>query len=103
MTNSEARLWYNMRLGSINTKVPLTEESAKLVVAERNAVKQTARLLMRDRQAANKLDETDPIRDFEFYKKKYSDQGYKGEDLWKIIIEKGKTANAAVNQKYGIQ
>jgi RHS repeat-associated protein len=102
LTNSETRLWYNMALSKINTKVAFTEENARLTSLERNTAKQTARLLMKDRAAAAKLDETDPIRDFEYYKNKYSQQGFEGEELWKKIIEGSSKPNAEVNQKFGI-
>lgn len=103
LTNTETRVWYNMALSKINTKVAFTEENAKIVSAERNAAKQTARLLMKDRAAAAKLDETDPIRDFDYYKNKYSQEGYEGESLWKKIIEGSTKPNADVNRKFGIK
>jgi RHS repeat-associated protein len=103
LSNTEVRVWYNVALSKINTKVAYTEENAKLVSLERNAAKQSARLLMKNRAAAAKLDETDPIRDFDYYKDKYTKQGYEGEELWKKIIDGSAKPNAEVNKKFGIQ
>ena len=48
---------------------------------------------MADRAEAARLDKNFPIRDFDFYVKKYRAQGYEGEALWRKIMEGGKTPN----------
>ena len=102
MSNAETRVWYNLKLSQLNTKVLPTEANAIKLTNERNTLKSTARALMKDRKAAEALDKSDPIKPFEYYKKKYQDQGFKGEDLWKKIIESSQKPNANVNSKFGI-
>lgn len=67
-----------------------------MVVKERNTLKQQARDLMSDRSKAADLDITDPIRDFDYYNKKYSGDYQK-------IMRGGTTPNANVNKKLGIE
>jgi len=103
MTNAQVRLWYNFRLAKLNTKVQPTEANARALHAERNSIKSTARLLMKDRKAAEALEKSDPIRPFEYYLEKYKKAGLEGEKLWRKIIEGSSKANAEVNKKFGIQ
>lgn len=81
---------------SINIDIPATEANARMVVNERNALKQQARDLMADRKAAADLDITDPIQDFDYYNQKY------GGDYEKIM-KGGKTPNATVNKQNGVE
>lgn len=101
-SNLEVRQWYNQQLSKLNTAVELTEENAKLLTGQRNALKAEARSMMADRKAAATLEKTDPIRPFEYYVEKYKSQGYSGEELWGKIIKSSSKANANVNAKFGI-
>jgi hypothetical protein len=102
MANAEVRLWYNNQLKALNTNVAYTEENAMSLFAQRNAIKVQARSMMADKEAAALLDKTDPIRPFEYYVRKYSNQGYSGESLWKMIIQGSSTPNPIVNKKFGL-
>jgi len=102
LMNAEVRQWYDPLAKSININRLPTEANARAVHAERNALKQQARDLMANRAAAARLEKNYPIRDFDYYVKKYSEQGYKGEALWMRIMEGGQTPNAAVSERYGI-
>jgi RHS repeat-associated protein len=103
LPNIEVRSWYIQQLKQIDTNGPRTEEFARQIVAERNALKLQARDLMVNRAEAALLDSTRPIESFEYYVQKYSAQGYSGEDLWDRIIIGGTTPNPAVNAKYHVR
>lgn len=100
LTSLEVRLWYNNELKALNTSVAFTEENALLLSSQRNAVKTQARTMMADHQAAALLERTDPIRPFEYYVKKYSNEGFKNEELWQRIIQGTSTPNASMNLKF---
>jgi hypothetical protein len=44
-----------------------------------------------------------PLRPFEYYEQKYSEQGFSGEALYDRIIQGGTTPNAEVNAAHGIE
>ncbi len=100
--NEKVRAWYDLRVNTLNTKVEFTEENARALNQQRNALKIEARMMMADRELAARLDITDPVRPLEYYVKKYSAQGYSGQALWKRIIQGTVTPNQNVNQKLGI-
>lgn len=58
---------------------------------------------MANREAAAFLDREYPLQSFEYYLEKYSKQGYSGEELWRRIMEGGRTPNETFNKKFGIQ
>ena len=58
---------------------------------------------MADRAAAAELERTQPLRSFEYYVEKYTEEGFSGEALWQRIIQGGTTPNAEVNAAYGVQ
>jgi len=58
---------------------------------------------MTNRDTAARLDKNYPLRDFDYYVKKYRSEGYEGEALWRRIMEGGKTPNANVSGKFGIK
>ena len=103
LSNKEVRMWYSEQVKSINTNIAPTEANAKMIVEKRNQFKRQARELMSDRNKANELDKNYPIREFDYYKEKYSKMGYSGEDLYKRIMEGGSTPNSTVNEKYGVK
>jgi hypothetical protein len=103
LSNKEVRMWYSEQVKSINTNIAPTEANAKMIVEKRNQFKRQARELMSDRNKANELDKNYPIREFDYYKEKYSKMGYSGEDLYRRIMEGGTTPNSTVNEKYGIK
>ena len=57
---------------------------------------------MKDRKSVKSIEGSDPIRDFNHYVNKYKNQGFKGDELWKKIINSSARANKDVNKKYGI-
>lgn len=87
----------------MNTSVKFTEENARFLVEQRNAVKAQARDLMVNRKQAVLLDKTRPIHKFEYYVDKYTKQGYTGEALWEKIIKGSAKPNANVNKMFGIE
>jgi hypothetical protein len=103
LSDTEVRLYYDPRVKLINMDVPLTEANAKIIHSLRNALKRLARDLMADRSGAADLDKKFPLMDFEYYKNKYYNEGYRGKALWKRIMEGGKTPNKNVSKKYGIE
>ncbi len=103
LSNTEARVWYNQQLETLDTAGPLTESTAARVHGARNALKQQTRDLMSDRPAAEQLARERPLEPFQYYVDKYTAQGYKGEALWQRIIQSGATPNPTVNSKFGIK
>jgi hypothetical protein len=102
LSNKEVRSWYSDQAKKIDINLSPTEANARSVVNQRNTLKQQARELMSDQKAAADLDGSNPIQGFDYYYKKYSEQGFKGEELFKRIMEGGTTPNAGVNKKFGI-
>jgi RHS repeat-associated protein len=102
MSNAEVRSWYSARVKKINTALSPTEANAKYAVSQRNSLKKRARDMMSDRSTAKQLDKTNPINGYEYYYKKYYNQGYRGESLYKRIMEGSTTPNKAVNKKFGL-
>jgi len=96
LNNKEVRSWYSEQVKGININLDPTEANARMVVGQRNALKQQARDLMSDRAKAADLDITDPIQDFDYYNKKYDGDYSK-------IMQGGTTPNADVNKKLGVK
>lgn len=88
------RKWYSDKVKGIDINLSPTEANARMVVGQRNTLKQQGRDLMSDRKAAVNLDNTDPIRDFDYYNTKYSGDYQK-------IMQGGTKPNPTVNKKYG--
>jgi hypothetical protein len=103
MSNAETRIWYNNQLKLLNTAVALTEKNARSLHLERNLLKATARNMMKDKQAARLLNKTDPLKPFEFYVVKYTNQGFTEQKLWERIIKGSTTPNATINSKFGLK
>lgn len=102
LPNQKAREWYNGEVNKIDTNVAPTKENAERISAQRAALKDEARDLMSDQEARKRLDTDNPIKDFNYYEKKYRQQGYEGEELWRRIIEGSTTTNPDVNNRYDI-
>lgn len=102
-SNTDVRKWYSSQVKNIDVNISPTEANARSIVNQRNNLKKQARELMSDTKAAADLEKTDPIQDFDYYFKKYSDQGYEGEDLYKRIMQGGTTPNPNVNKKLGVE
>jgi hypothetical protein len=103
LSNAQVRAWYAERVRGIDTSGPLTRENAMRVHEERNSLKAEARSMMADRAAAAELDKNQPLRPFEYYEQKYSEQGFSGETLWQRIIQGGTTPNPDVNAAHGVK
>jgi filamentous hemagglutinin len=87
---------------TIDKSLPL-EQQAKQAFELRNKNKAQAREFMEDRVNAQELDRDFPIPTWEEKVKKYSAEGYSGDDLWNAIISGAQRSNKAVNEKFGIQ
>lgn len=103
LNNKEVRSWYSDQVKKIDINISPTEANARMIVGQRNNLKQQARDLMSDRKAAAALEQTNPIQDFDYYKDKYSKEGLSGEALYERIMQGGTTPNAGVNQKFGVE
>jgi hypothetical protein len=103
LTKVEARQWYNAQVKNINTKLAPTRENAEYIYKIRNALRRKARDIMANREAAAFLDREYPLESFEYFIEKYTKQGYSGEELWRRIMEGGRTPNKAINKKFGIK
>jgi hypothetical protein len=103
LSKDETRDWYNKEVDKIDTDVKRTKENAEKISNERAKLKRKARDLMKDRDAAAKLDRDYPVQDFNYYKNKYSNPPHNlsGEKLYDKVIGKSKTTNSIVNSKYG--
>ena len=55
---------------------------------------------MENREAAETLDETHPIRNVEEYIEKYQRDGLSGDDLWNKVIEKALTTDPEVDDSF---
>jgi hypothetical protein len=102
VSSEQMRALYDPKVKLINTDLLPTRANAEFIHSLRNAYKRLARDLMSDRAAAARLDKNYPLHPFDYYMKKYSDQGFSGEALWRRIMEGGKTPNKNVSKKYGI-
>ena len=102
LSDKEVRSWYSEQVKKININIEPTEANARMIVNKRNFLKQQARDLMSNRKKALELDKFNPIRDYDYYYNKYYEQGYRGEALYKRIMEGGATPNANVNKQLGI-
>jgi RHS repeat-associated protein len=96
LSNNEVRSWYSDQVKKIDINLNPTEANARMVVNQRNSLKQKARDLMSDRKLAADLSVSDPIQDFDYYNKKYSGDYSK-------IMKGGTTPNADVNKKLGVK
>ena len=92
-------MWYEEQAAKIDASGAPSEALARRVHGERNVLKRQARDMMADRDEAARLDKNFPIQDFEFYTKKYSKTGLKGDSLWNKIIKKSKEPNPAVTKR----
>jgi DNA-binding transcriptional ArsR family regulator len=71
---------------------------AKQAVSLRNEIRAKARDLMADREEAARLDAEEPNMTWEQVVKKYKDQGYTGNKLYKKIIESSQKSRSSVNE-----
>jgi RHS repeat-associated protein len=106
MNNVEARSWYLTQEKAIPR---LIDESASLegqarqAFSLRNEFRTEARNLMSDRKAAADLMKTDPNQTWNQVVRKYTDRGFKGDDLWKQIIGSSQRSRQTVNQSLGLK
>jgi len=92
------RKWYKSNVDAIDVNVSPTEANARRIVGERNSLKQQARDLMSDQNAAGNLPS---IESYDFYYNKSYKKGLRGEALYQDIINGGKKTNATYNKQYG--
>jgi hypothetical protein len=99
----QTRAWYNQMVQTIDSEGQPTRELAQKVFDQRNVIRQQARDLMANSEAAAELAQKYPLQNFQYYVDKYSSQGYSGEGLWRRIIEGAQTTNKAVNQQFSLK
>ena len=105
-TNSEARQWYKKSISEIPdllTKDASLEIQAKEASGLRNEFRSEARKLMGDRVRARHIEVEFPNRSWDQLVKKYSNQGYSGDDLYKKIIESSQRSNADIDKMFGLK
>ncbi|MCV7060866.1 hypothetical protein H7I76_10745, partial [Mycolicibacterium vaccae] len=78
------------------------EERAKIMFAQRNALRSWARDLMSNRALADQLNATEPHLSFADLLAKYQAKGLAGDDLYNAIIESATRSRASVNESLGI-
>jgi hypothetical protein len=78
------------------------EDRAKIASASRNALRSWIRTIQADQTGAAGLDQTDPNMSWDEVVKKYQDQGFTGDDLWRRIIDKSVGSRASVDDMFGI-
>ena len=79
------------------------EVQAKEAFSLRNQFRTDARKLMSDRATAKYLMIEEPNMSWNEVVQKYSDQGYKGDDLYKKIIQSSQKSRESVNKKLNTQ
>ncbi len=92
------RKWYKESVEAININIAPTEANARSVVNQRNTLKQQARDLMSNQKAASKLPK---IQSYEYYYQKAYNAGYRGEELYRHIINGSTKTNKSFNKRYG--
>jgi hypothetical protein len=109
LSNEEARAVYaqgELRMSQLDQQLAgkglSLEERAKMLSAQRNALRSWVRELMADRGAAAALADTDPSLTWDQLMAKYQAQGLTGDDLYKKIIERSAASRPSVNDALGI-
>lgn len=77
-------------------------DRAKIMVAQRNALRSWARTLMADRALANELNADDPNLTFAELVARNEAKGLSGDDLYNALIASATSSRAAVNISLGI-
>jgi len=106
LTNNEARQWYlsqEAKIPTLLSKDASLEVQAKEAFSLRNQFRTDARKLMSDRATAKYLMIEEPNMSWNEVVQKYSDQGYKGDDLYKKIIQSSQKSRESVNKKLNTQ
>lgn len=91
----ETRIWYKWQESMIYKRLDYSkplEDVAKQAYKMRNNIRTKARLLMSDTNWSQYLFENEKNRTFDDIVNYYKFQGYGGDDLWNIIIEKSMTS-----------
>ncbi|MCD7947393.1 MAG: hypothetical protein LUG13_03730 [Oscillospiraceae bacterium] len=105
LSNFETRKWYLEQEAKIpeliNNNASL-EEQAKQAFNLRNQFRTEARYLMSDRKLADALNITDPNRTWEEMVKIQIDKGFKGDDIYRKIIESSQRSRTSINQILGL-
>ena len=109
LSNEEARAVYaqgELRMSQLDEQLVgkglSLEERAKMLSAQRNALRSWVREIMADRGAAAALADTDPSLTWDQVMAKYQAQGLTGDDLYKKIIERSVASRPSVNDALGI-
>lgn len=105
LSNVEARKWYlvqeRMIPKMINRSASLKRQ-AKQVFKLRNKARTRARELMADRDLARQLDQIDPNLSWREIIEKTKSKGFKGDDIYKEIINSSQRSRTGVNEKLGV-
>jgi ElaB/YqjD/DUF883 family membrane-anchored ribosome-binding protein len=105
LSNIETRKWYHNEMYNIPSRIDKSlslEEQAKQAVKLRNAIRDKARELMNDREAAQKLINDIPNASWDDLVAKYKATGYSGEALWQAIIDASTRSNKKIDSILGL-
>jgi hypothetical protein len=78
------------------------EERARAASGSRSALRSWIRTIQQDQSGAANLNQTEPNMTWDEVVKKYQDQGFTGDDLWRKIIEKSAASRASVDGMLGV-
>lgn len=104
--NKEVREWYIAKCNDIPEKIDRTKEIKEQAIESyglRNKFKKEARLMMKDREKANELNQNEPIKTFEqLVEGKIKHKKLSLEDAYKDIIDSSSRTRKSVNEKLGL-
>ncbi|WP_168123966.1 RHS repeat protein [Paenibacillus sp. HB172176] len=105
LSSAAARAWYLEQELLITSRIDTTlslEQQAFQAFKFRNQIRQQARDLMSDRTLAQSLAKTDPNLSWEQVVQKQISKGFKGDEIWKAIIQSAQRSRKSVNDKFGL-
>ena len=106
LDNVEARKWYlesETRIPDfIDSSQPL-EQQARQAFTLRNQIRTLTRKLMKDRDLAESLDNSDPNLSWNELCGIYYDRGFRGDDIYREIIKSAQRSRKSVNQLLGLE
>jgi RHS repeat-associated protein len=105
LSNVDARKWYLSQEAKIKDLLDSSlslEEQAKQAFNLRNQFRTQARLLMADRELAEKLMREEPNLAWEQVVQKAMNRGYSGDDIYRYIIDSSQRSRPSINKSLGL-
>ena len=100
LSNVAVRCWYIREESRIKDNCKLSlKQRARNLSKQRNEARIRARMLMKDRKAAIKLYQTDPMLTFKQLVAKKKKKGLEGNAIYEDIIESSRKSRESVNKK----